>query len=182
MIVIKLFAALVVLGILGATAWYVKEVKDRVAVPQMEAAQLLASMETDSPEEVEPGDLAFQRAIELVATGRYEEAEEKLQFIVNFGITHRDLRFFYCQPLIFPKFKLGSYIDLGFINKGAVPLKTMGFYFRVDDRIEFFLFNCIKIRGLDQFLANFRPDMITKILFQNTSGNLSFSKALEVNL
>ncbi len=84
MIVIKLFAALVVLGILGATAWYVKEVKDRVAVPQMEAAQLLASMETDSPEEVEPGDLAFQRAIELVATGRYEEAEEKLQFIVNF--------------------------------------------------------------------------------------------------
>ena len=84
MVVIKLFAAIAVLGVLGATAWYVKEVKDQVAVPRLEAARLLERMESDGPSEVEPVDLAFQRAVELVATGRYGEAEEKLQFIVNF--------------------------------------------------------------------------------------------------
>jgi len=84
MVVIKFFAAIAVLGILGATAWYVKEVKERVATPRLEEARLLDKMESDGPAEVEPSDLAFQRAVELMATRRYGEAEETLQFIVNF--------------------------------------------------------------------------------------------------
>lgn len=79
MAVIKALAAVVVLAVLAATAWYVKKVKDEVAVPQLKA--LPAVEEVD---EVEPGDIAFERAVEQLALGDYEAAEERLQFVVNF--------------------------------------------------------------------------------------------------
>ena len=84
MALLKFLAAVIVLAVLGATIWYVREVRDQVAVPQLEASELLDRMAEADGAEINPGDLAFERAVELVATGRYEEAEEKLRFIVNF--------------------------------------------------------------------------------------------------
>lgn len=84
MALLKFLATLVVFAVLGATCWYVREVRDRVAVPQLEDSELLEQMATGEGAEINPGDLAFERAVELVATGRYDEAEEKLRFIVNF--------------------------------------------------------------------------------------------------
>ena len=86
MALLKFLAALVVFAVSGChRVWYVREVRDRVAVPQLEDARVAgADARRGEAEEVEPGDLAFERAVELVATGRYEEAEEKLRFIVNF--------------------------------------------------------------------------------------------------
>ena len=76
--VIKALAAIIVLAILAGTALYVKEVKAQVAVPQLEILQ------EEVVKGVEPGGLAFERAVERLALGKYEEAEEKLQFVVNF--------------------------------------------------------------------------------------------------
>lgn len=76
--VIKALAAIIVLAILAVTAWYVREVKAQVAVPQLD------TLPVEEEAKVEPGDLAFERAVERLALGKYEEAEEKLQFVVNF--------------------------------------------------------------------------------------------------
>jgi hypothetical protein len=84
MALLKFLAAVIVMAVLGATFWYVREVRDRVAVPQLEASELLDRIAEADGAEINPGDLAFERAVELVATGQYEEAEEKLRFIVNF--------------------------------------------------------------------------------------------------
>jgi LysM repeat protein len=78
MAIIKALAAVLVLAVLTATAWYVREVKAQVATPQ------LAALPVDPVEDVEPGDIAFERAVERLALGHYEEAEERLQFVVNF--------------------------------------------------------------------------------------------------
>ena len=82
--ILKFFAAVAVLGVLLATAWYVMEIRKEVGVFHLDAVSLEESLESDELPDVEPGDLAFQRAIELVATGQLEEAEQKLLFIVNF--------------------------------------------------------------------------------------------------
>lgn len=79
MTVIKVFAALIVLAILGATAILVEKLRREAAVPKLE---VLDSAEDDMPT-VEPGQLAFERARELLATGQFEEAREKLEFIVG---------------------------------------------------------------------------------------------------
>ena len=84
MALIKFLAAMVVLAVLVVTALYVLEVRSRVAEPQLEASELQEQLRSAEGAEINPGDLAFERSIELVATGRYAEAEEKLQFIVNF--------------------------------------------------------------------------------------------------
>jgi hypothetical protein len=78
MAVFKALAAVVVLAVLAATAWYVKLVKEEVATPHLEA------MPPAPVVEVEPEDIAFDRAVEQLALGRYDEAEERLQFVVNF--------------------------------------------------------------------------------------------------
>lgn len=83
MALLKFLATVVVLVVLGGTVLYVREVRDRVAVPQLEASELLDQMAEADGAEINPGDLAFERAVELVATGQYEEAEEKLRFVVN---------------------------------------------------------------------------------------------------
>ena len=84
MTVIKVLAALAVLAVLGATAWFVKGILDEIADPQLEAKHLRESLESAQLPDVEPDELAFQRAVELVATGQYDDAREKLLFIVNF--------------------------------------------------------------------------------------------------
>jgi hypothetical protein len=78
MAVIKAFAAVLVLAVLLATAWYVREVKAQVTTPHLE------SLPDEQSEEIEPGDIAFERAVEKLALGKYDEAEERLQFVVNF--------------------------------------------------------------------------------------------------
>nr|NIP93041.1 hypothetical protein [Akkermansiaceae bacterium] len=77
MAVIKVLAALGVLAVLGATAVLVEYLRGQSAVPQLEA--------TDRPADemplVDPGELAFERAREFLATAQFEEAREKLEFI-----------------------------------------------------------------------------------------------------
>ena len=63
MALLKFLAALIVLAVLGATLWYVREVQDRVAVPQLEASELLERMSDTDGAEINPGDLAFERAV-----------------------------------------------------------------------------------------------------------------------
>lgn len=79
MAIIKVLAALVVLAILGATYWLVDELRSEATVPQLETTL------ADDPEgpAVEPGELAFERARELLATGEFEEARENLEFIAG---------------------------------------------------------------------------------------------------
>lgn len=78
MAIIKALAAVVVLAVLATTVWIVTWVKEDVATPILEA------MPPAPVEEVEPGGLAFERAVEQLALGSYDEAEERLQFVVNF--------------------------------------------------------------------------------------------------
>lgn len=74
-----------VLAVMGGVAWYVMKIKDEVAVPELESQRMLEVLEEAELPDVEPGDRAFQKAVELLVTGRLEEAKEKLQFIVNFS-------------------------------------------------------------------------------------------------
>jgi hypothetical protein len=79
MTVIKVLAALIVLALLGATAILVEKLKEETAVPQLDV-----SIEQDGGRPiVEPGELAFERAREFLATGKFVEAREKLEFIVG---------------------------------------------------------------------------------------------------
>lgn len=84
MTVIKILAALVVLAVLGTTAWFVNGILGEITEPQLEAQRLRDSLESAQLPDVEPDELAFGRAVELVATGQLEEAREKLLFVVNF--------------------------------------------------------------------------------------------------
>ncbi|NNC89116.1 MAG: LysM peptidoglycan-binding domain-containing protein [Akkermansiaceae bacterium] len=81
---IKVLATLAVLAVLGAAAWFVKGILDEIASPQLGASHLRESLESAQLPDVEPDELAFQRAIELVATSQFDEAREKFLFIVNF--------------------------------------------------------------------------------------------------
>lgn len=79
MAVIKVLAALGVLAVLGATAVLVEYLRGQSAVPQLEGTGKPA----DEMPLVDPGELAFARARELLATAQFEEAREKLEFIVG---------------------------------------------------------------------------------------------------
>ncbi len=79
MTIIKVLAALVVLAVLGATVFLVNELRSEAAVPQLNNAP----EEDDSAPSVDPGELAFGRARELLATAHFDEAREKLEFIVG---------------------------------------------------------------------------------------------------
>ncbi len=78
MAVIKVLAALIVLGVLGATAILVEKLREETAVPQLETTE-----STDEVPTVDPGELAFERAREFLATGQFEKAREKLEFLVG---------------------------------------------------------------------------------------------------
>lgn len=78
MTVIKVLAALIVLGVLAATAVLVERLREETSVPQLEATE-----PTGTLPKVEPGELAFERACEFLATGQLESAREKLEFLVG---------------------------------------------------------------------------------------------------
>ncbi|BCU75678.1 LysM peptidoglycan-binding domain-containing protein [Luteolibacter sp. LG18] len=93
---IKLLAALAVLGVLGLTGGlvyhitvkplpffskYVPNPTDVVPKgPDSDVSKMLDS--ADMPD-VEPGEVAYQKAVELVAMGNIPEAREKLESVVN---------------------------------------------------------------------------------------------------
>jgi LysM repeat protein len=82
--IFKFFSALIVLGVLLGTAWYVLEIRKEVGVVNLDEPSLEESLESGELPDMRPGDLVFLRAVELLATGQLAEAEEKLLFIVNF--------------------------------------------------------------------------------------------------
>lgn len=79
MTVIKVLAALIVLAVLGGTAVLVEKVREESTGPVLNATPET----TEDAPKVEPGEIAFERARELLATGQFEEAREKLEFFVG---------------------------------------------------------------------------------------------------
>ena len=81
---IKIIAAMVVLSIMGATSWAVWKVREEVLEPKQAEERFLAMLEESEVQEIEPGEGAFQGALELIALGRVQEGREKLLYVVNF--------------------------------------------------------------------------------------------------
>ena len=79
MAVIKLFAAIAVLGVLGATAWLAFTLWAEAAVPKLDVVRI----EEGETEPVDLGGYAFDQATELLAMAETEKAKEQLEFIVN---------------------------------------------------------------------------------------------------
>ncbi|MEO1837509.1 MAG: LysM peptidoglycan-binding domain-containing protein [Akkermansiaceae bacterium] len=76
MTVVKVLAALIVLAALGGTAVLVERLKEESTVPRLREVKVEGST-------VEPDEIAFERAREFLATGQFEEARVKLEFIVT---------------------------------------------------------------------------------------------------
>jgi len=81
---IKIIAGLIVCGVMGATSWAVWKVREEVLEPRQAEERFLAMLEESEVKEIEPGEGAFDRAVELIALGRVEEGREKLLYVVNF--------------------------------------------------------------------------------------------------
>ena len=81
----KGLAGFVVLAVLATTAFFVHQFQQELAVPELENQEMLLVLESAKLPDVEPGDRASKRAAELIATGEFEEAKEKLHFIINFS-------------------------------------------------------------------------------------------------
>ncbi len=92
MLIIKAIAALLVLSALGGTAYLMKKYTGTITdMPgaMMERQRnlelaLKKKAEKGGSLDNEPGEKAFQRAKELLASNSMSEAEEKLKYIVNF--------------------------------------------------------------------------------------------------
>ena len=82
--VIRLLAALAVIGVMGATSWAVWKVREQVLEPRHAEEQFLRMLEESEVREVEPGEGAFRKATEMIALGRVAEGREKLLYVVNF--------------------------------------------------------------------------------------------------
>lgn len=81
--VIKLIAALVVIGILAGTYYYVQNVLTTTALPAKEEKTLLSSLESAELADIELGDRTFSQAAEHLSSDNYDKAREKLQFITD---------------------------------------------------------------------------------------------------
>jgi len=82
--IVKILAALVVLAVMGTTAWVVWTVRGEVMEPKEAEGRLVAMLAEEDVPEAEPGELVFRRATELIALGRIGEGREKLLYVVNF--------------------------------------------------------------------------------------------------
>ena len=79
MAIIKVIAAVIVLAILAATYFLVERLREESTEPQLGVVSEIASDTTL----VKPGEIAFERARELLATGQFAKAREKLEFLVG---------------------------------------------------------------------------------------------------
>jgi len=77
--IIKVIAAAIVLAVLAATFFLVERLREESASPQLGVVPEIPSGVTL----VKPGEIAFDRARELLATGQFKEAREKLEFLVG---------------------------------------------------------------------------------------------------
>lgn len=82
--VIKVLAGMVVLSVMGFTSWAVWQVHDEVLEPRQAEGRLVELLDGGGGPEVEPGDRAFRRAVELIALDKADQAREKLLYVVNF--------------------------------------------------------------------------------------------------
>ena len=91
-LIIKLIAALLVLGAMGGTAYLVKDYTGSVKEMPGEAVERKRQVELELKKKAEagvrsdnePGEKAYLRAKELLAMESMVEAEEKLKYIVSF--------------------------------------------------------------------------------------------------
>lgn len=79
MAIIKVVAAVIVMAVLAATFFLVERLREESAEPQLVAVPEIPEGVTL----VKPGEIAFDRARELLATGQFGEAREKLEFLVG---------------------------------------------------------------------------------------------------
>ncbi len=77
--IIKVIAAAIVLAVLAATFFLVERLREESAAPQLGVVPEIPS----GVALVKPGEIAFDRARELLATGQFKEAREKLEFLVG---------------------------------------------------------------------------------------------------
>ncbi len=92
LLIVKVIAALLVLGAMGGTAYLMKEytgtVKEMPATMMEHQREIELTLKQKAEQGVksdnEPGEKAFQRAKELLAMESMAEAEEKLKYIVSF--------------------------------------------------------------------------------------------------
>ena len=77
--IIKVIAAVIVLAVLAATFFLVERLREESAAPQLGVVPEVPS----GVALVKPGEIAFDRARELLATGQFKEAREKLEFLVG---------------------------------------------------------------------------------------------------
>ena len=83
LVVLKIIIALSVLGAMAATAAFVHKVR-REQLPEVVTRELKQKLENSSAVDLRPGEKAFTRARELLATGNMAKGREKLLYIVNF--------------------------------------------------------------------------------------------------
>ncbi|HCC21344.1 MAG TPA: hypothetical protein DEP88_08870 [Verrucomicrobiales bacterium] len=92
LILVKAVAALLVLGVMGGTAYLMQEytgtIKDMPAAMMERQEEIEITLKKKADQGVladnEPGEKAYQRAKELLAMESMVEAEEKLKYIVSF--------------------------------------------------------------------------------------------------
>jgi len=84
MTILKVFATLIVIGILGATVFFLKRFQEEFA-PNRSAEERTLEQIAEDNERIgfEPGQSEFNRALQLIALEKLDEAREKLLFIQN---------------------------------------------------------------------------------------------------
>ncbi|MDB4265442.1 hypothetical protein N9891_01690 [bacterium] len=82
--IIKIFAAILVLAILGALVFFLQEFREKFADPETTTSKPLERIIEDHElVDFEPGQHEFNRGLEFIALQRLDEAREKLLFIQN---------------------------------------------------------------------------------------------------
>ncbi|MBK1833998.1 LysM peptidoglycan-binding domain-containing protein [Roseibacillus ishigakijimensis] len=84
-VIFKSLAALLVLSVFALLFFGLDWARSHYYEPELNRQETLLGLQAAELPDVEPGDRAFQRAAELLATGQLEDAKEKLHFIINFS-------------------------------------------------------------------------------------------------
>jgi hypothetical protein len=82
---IKILAAIAVLAVMAGTGYILREAqKVGVILPDPSRDKIDELPEASNLPDVDPGERFFQRALEMVAMGKRDQAKEKLLYILNF--------------------------------------------------------------------------------------------------